>query len=136
MNDTLKNHPIWDELNRILAQIDVKSLVMEHLRSSSYKVKGYWDEDAFYDEIIFVSPLRAELVNSSIGQTQIKDQPHCWLRLQFVLIPDVSDSETDATHDDEEICELTLVLDSDGRIIDENWLIDVEPPFVIARKKP
>ena len=135
MNINLNTHPIWDEFDNILTQINVKALVMEHLTSCNYKVNGYWNENEFYEEIAFVTPLRAELVTSTLGQTQIEHHSLRWLRLQFVLKPDISASETETISDDEEIGELTLILDPFWRVVDENWLIDVESPFVIARKQ-
>ncbi|MCZ6679212.1 MAG: hypothetical protein O7E52_18435 [Candidatus Poribacteria bacterium] len=134
MNVSLNNHPVWDEFDKVLTQIDVKALAMEHLAACNYKVNGYWDEDEFYEEIAFVSPLRVELANSSVGKTQIDHHSHRWVRLQFSLKLDTSASEAEQPSDDEEIGELTLVLDSAWRIVDENWVIDVQSPFVTAKK--
>ena len=136
MNINLNNHPIWTELDRIFIQLDVKALVAEHLKSCNYKVMGYWDGDEFYEEIAFVNPLRTELESSSIGKTQIDRRGQRWIRLRFLLKADVPALETQSTGDNEEVGELNLVLDLDGKIIDENWLIDVESPFVVARKAP
>ena len=134
MDINLNNHPVWDEFDKIFTQIDVKALVKEHLESCNYKVKGYWDGDEFYEEIAFISPLRAELADCSLGKTNTDCHSHRWMRLQFVLISDTSTSDRGQANDYEEICELTLVLDADWKIIDENWLIDVESPFVVSRK--
>ena len=40
-------------------------------------------------------------------------------------------------HDgDDEIGELTLILDTNLKIIDENWSLDIESPFVVAKIQP
>ena len=36
--------------------------------------------------------------------------------------------------DDDEIGELTLVFNSKMGFIDENWIIDVDSPFIIAKR--
>jgi hypothetical protein len=38
-----------------------------------------------------------------------------------------------ADEEDGEIGELTLILDPNLKVVDENWLLDVESPFVVAR---
>jgi hypothetical protein len=134
MNIDLNTHPIWDEFDRMLTQMDTKALGMEHLAACNYTVNGYWDGDEFYEEIAFVHPLRAELANRSLDKTQIDHHSYRRIRLQFVLKSDTSSLETEPASDQEEIGELTLVLDPSWRIIDENWLINVESPFVVAKK--
>ena len=135
MNVNLNNHPIWKTFDKILRQIDTKALAMGHLESCNYKLSGYWDGDEFYEEIAFVSPLHAELTNSALGKSQIDHRSHRWMRLQFLLKPDVPPpNDGDPVSNHEEIGELTLVLDSEWRIVDENWIIDVESPFVLAKK--
>ncbi|NJS11568.1 MAG: hypothetical protein HC789_14940 [Microcoleus sp. CSU_2_2] len=37
---------------------------------------------------------------------------------------------------DDEIGELTLILDANLKVIDENWSIDLESPFVIGKIQP
>ena len=32
--------------------------------------------------------------------------------------------------------ELTLILDTNQKVVDENWLIDIESPFVVAKSQP
>jgi len=126
---TLENHPIWEAFNQILTQMDTKTLVMEHLKGCHYKLKGYWNGEEFYEELTFVNPLRAELVNSALGQIHRGDCSDRFLQLRFVLKPEI-----DSTGEDDEIGELTLVLNVNQEIVDENWLIDVESPFVMAKK--
>jgi hypothetical protein len=130
MNPNLKNHTIWNTFDTILSQIDVKSLVTEHLKCCDYKLNGYWHEDEFYEEVTFVVPLRPELTRSALGKTHVAHQNHRWIQLQFILTLDISTSEDEI----EAVGELTLILDSDQRIIDENWWIDVGSPYVIAKK--
>ena len=133
MDINLNNHPVWDEFDKIFARIDVKALVQGHLESCNYKVKGYWNGDEFYEEIAFINPLQAELADCSLGKTNTDCHSHRWMRLQFTLKPDMPASGTESISDDEEIGEFTLILDSNGNIVDENWLIDLESPFVLAR---
>jgi hypothetical protein len=53
----LKNHQVWQDLTKILEDIDINVLVREHLEVCDYKVCGYWDEqDTYYEEIILPVP--------------------------------------------------------------------------------
>ena len=36
----------------------------------------------------------------------------------------------------DEIGELTLILDPNFKVIDENWSIDLESPFIVAKIQP
>ena len=146
MKKTLETHPIWDELEAALEQIDMENLAMQHLKSCHYKLSGYWTEDEFYEEIALIGPIRAGLISMSIGKTNMKHPSYSnyWIRLQFALkhyIP-VSESQqwftskplSEANSDDNcDIGELVLVLAPNLEIIDENWFIDVESPFVVAK---
>lgn len=137
---TLTNHQIWDELAKLLAPIDINHLATQHLESCNYKIRGYWDSNnKFYEEIAFIHPICAELIGRSLGTNIINSHPTSdWIKLKFLLKADLSASENNlvSDDDDEEIGELTLILDTNHTVIDENWLIDVESPFVVAKSQP
>jgi len=137
---TLTNHKIWDELAKILAPIDINHLATQHLESCNYKIRGYWDSNnKFYEEIAFIHPICAELIGRSLGTNIINNHPTShWIKLKFLLKADLSASENNLVSDDgdEEIGELTLILDTNQKVIDENWLIDVESPFVVTKSQP
>ncbi len=51
-----------------------------------------------------------------------------------MLKADTSTSGTKTFSEDEEMGELVLILNENIEIIDENWIIDVESPFVVAKR--
>ncbi|HIE30052.1 TPA: hypothetical protein EYP66_22535 [Candidatus Poribacteria bacterium] len=130
------NHPVWNELDDALERIDIENLVMRHLESCHYKLNGYWTEYEFYEEIALIGPVRASVVSMSIGETKMKHSSHrnYWIRLQFALKHDISVSEAHHTDDNCDIGELVLILAPNLKIIDENWFIDVESPFVVVKR--
>ena len=134
-----ENHQVGDEIEKILAPIDINHLATQHLESCNYKIRGYWDNNKFYEEIALIHPICAELVSRSIGTNIINNHPTShWIKLKFLLKADLSASNNNLVSDDgdEEIGELTLILDANQTVIDENWLIDVESPFVVAKSQP
>lgn len=136
---TLTNYQIWDELAQLLAPIAQNNLIEKHLESCNYKICGYWHNNNFYEEIAFVHPICAELIGRSIGTNIINNHPSShWIKLKFLLKADLSASENNLVSDDgdDEIGELTLILDANLKVIDENWLIDLESPFIVARILP
>jgi hypothetical protein len=137
---TLTNHQIWDELAKLLAAIALNHLIEKHLESCNYKIRGYWDSNnKFYEEIAFIHPIYAELIGRSIGTNIINNHPSSdWIKLKFLLKADLSTSENNMVSDDgdDEIGELTLILDTNLKVIDENWSIDLESPFVVAKIQP
>jgi len=137
---TLTNHKIWDELAKILEPTHINHLATQHLESCNYKILGYWDSNnKFYEEIAFIHPICAELVSRSLGTNMIDNHPTShWIKLKFLLKADLSASENNLVSDDgdDEIGELTLILDTNQKVIDENWLIDLESPFVVAKSQP
>jgi hypothetical protein len=62
---TLTNHQIWDELAKLLAPIALNHLIEKHLESCNYKIRRYWDNNKFYEEIAFIHPICAELIDRS-----------------------------------------------------------------------
>lgn len=137
---TLINYQIWDELAKLLAPIDPNHLIKKHLESCNYKIRGYWDSNnKFYEEIAFIHPICAELIGRSIGTNIINNHPTSdWIKLNFLLKADRSASENNIVSDDgdDEIGELTLILDANLKVIDENWSIDLESPFIIVKSQP
>jgi hypothetical protein len=133
---TVTNHQIWDELAQLLAPIDLNHLIIKHLESCNYKICGYWESNKFYEEIAFIHPICAELIGRSIGTNIINNHPSShWIKLKFLLKADLSAGENNLVSDDgnDKIGELTLILDTNLKFIDENWSIDIESPFVIAK---
>lgn len=55
----------WDELAKILEPIHISLLATQHLESCDYKIRGYWDNNKFYEEIAFIHPICAELIDRS-----------------------------------------------------------------------
>lgn len=138
MSVNLKSQKIWEDLDKILADLDLKNLVKRHLESCNFKLRGYWDnKDKYYEEIIFVSPILAKLSSSSIGTTYTENSSSRWVKLRFLLKTDKSAEGDNGFSDDEddEIGDLILVLDENLQIVDENWIVDVESPFVVAKQK-
>ncbi|MCP2732080.1 hypothetical protein [Limnofasciculus baicalensis] len=134
---TLNDRKIWEDIDNILVSIELNHIVSRHLESCNYKIHGYWDsKNNFYEEIAISNPICTELTSRSIGTTLIDNYPTShWIQLKFLLKADLSALENDLLTDEEdgEIGELTLILDTNLKVVDENWLLDVESPFVVAR---
>ena len=123
----LKNHPVWRDLTEILENLDARRLVQEHLELCDYKVCGYWDEqDKYYEIITLPRILEAELVSSSIGFTNKKR----FLKLKFVFTVSDIDAIDKPSHNPPRIGELLLVYDENLGFVDENWLLDINSPFL------
>ncbi|MBE9120963.1 hypothetical protein IQ269_09060 [Tychonema sp. LEGE 07199] len=136
---TSTNRQIWDELAQLLAPIALNHLIEKHLESCNYKIRGYWDDNKFYEEIALIQPIYAELIGRSIGTNIINNHPTShWIKLKFLLKADLSAVENNLVSDDgdDEIGELTLILDPNLQVTDENWSIDLESPFVVAKIHP
>ena len=134
MKVDLNNRPIWKYFEEMLALIDIKAMVREHLEDCHYKISGYWDENEYYEEIAFVGYPNAELVSSSLGITVGENDNSHWIKLKFLLKAETSvDSDKPVSDVEKRIGELTLIFDSNLEFIDENWLIDVKSPFVVAK---
>ncbi|MCC5608722.1 hypothetical protein LC612_18480 [Nostoc sp. CHAB 5834] len=123
----LKNHPVWRDLTEILENLDAHRLVQEHLELCDYKVCGYWDEqDKYYEIINLPRILETELVSSSIGFTYKKR----FLKLKFVFTVSGIDAIAQSIHNAQRIGELLLVYDENLEFVDENWLLDINSPFL------
>lgn len=120
----LKDRSIWNNLSQLLPEIECCEIAQQHLESCSQKIRGYWDsKNYFYEEIAFVNFPVVELVSRAIGIDRVEEQIIPWIKLNFWLKVD---------GDDDEIGELTLILDPNLKVVDENWSVDVESPFVVA----
>lgn len=140
MTFSLKNHSIWQDFAVILDKIDPNALVMEHLEACNYKVMGYYDEDDYYEEVELITPIEAKLISSTLGFKNQETDAGCWVTLNFSLKASTSahkeqSFDNDTKDEIEEIGELTLIFDSNMNFIDENWVIYIESPFIVAKKE-
>jgi hypothetical protein len=140
MTFNLKNHSIWQDFAVILDTIDPNGLAMEHLEACNYKVMGYYHEDDYYEQVELITPIEVKLVSSTLGLKNQETDTRCWITLNFLLkavtSPYKQQSPDDDTEDKtEEIGELKLIFDSNMNFIDENWVIYIESPFVVAKKE-
>jgi hypothetical protein len=135
MKVDLNNRQIWKYFEEMLALIDIKAMVREHLEDCHYKISGYWDENEYYEEIAFVGSPNAELVSSSLGITVGENDNSHWIKFKFLLKADSSVNLDKPVSDVEKrIGEFTLIFDSNLEFIDENWQINVKSPFVVAKR--
>ncbi len=121
---SLETHPIWDEFDGLLTQIDAESLAREHLEECQYQIEGYWDDDQFYERIQLSHSLDLTLESSSLSTTTNGHKKDCFVKLNFLL-----------GQDNQEFGKLGLIFNSKMEFIDENWSIDVDSPFVVAKCK-
>lgn len=126
----LKNHPVWQDLSEIINSIDVNALVIEHLELCDRKIAGYWDEsDNFYEKIILPRTLSAELISSAIAFYGEKRR----IQLKFRL--KVGGQSPEETPDSTPIGELMLSYDENLEFVDENWQIDLNSPWIEAKRE-
>ena len=133
MTSTLKNHPIWQTLSQTLKQLDPNQIAIQHLQACHAQINGYWDEEEFHEVISFTQLPYPKLMSSSWEIfPDSTENPH-WLQLKFPLIINLS-TDSDSSQDAAQttIGELILVLDENLEVVDENWLIDVHSPYVLA----
>jgi hypothetical protein len=108
-----------------MENLDVNTLIKEHLEECDYKICGYWDEqDKYYEEITLPRSLEAELISSSASVTNKEHLLQIKLLLKVVKNHDVD------AQDIEKVGELTLVYNDNLEFIDENWLLDIESLFL------
>jgi len=123
MATTFKAHPVWQNLSQALTQIDPDQIARKHLQDCQFEIHGYWDEtDRPYETIRFKQPPEPQLVSSSLGVTPSQSGKSHWLQLRYAL--KILPSAT--------VGELLLILNDSLEVIDENWLIDVQSPYVAA----
>ncbi|NER92954.1 MAG: hypothetical protein F6J86_03735 [Symploca sp. SIO1B1] len=133
MTITLKNNPIWYNLSQTLEQIDANQIAEQHLQACNAQINGYWDEDEFYEVISFSQLPHAELTSGSwvISPNNTKNQ--YWLQLKFALTINLPvDSDSLHGHSSTTIGDLILILDENIEVVDENWLININSPYIIA----
>lgn len=111
------------EFDGLLTQIDAESLAREHLATCQYRLEGYWDDDEFYDQIILNPLLDVALESSALKAIANGYQTAYLINLNFIL-----------SQNDEAIGELSLIFNSKMEFIDENWSIDVDSSFVVAKR--
>ena len=152
MNVKVETHPVWDELAKLVTQIDAESLARQHLAKGPNKLRGYWDGDEHYEEIIFTSPLRSELITLSLQTPTNGHDTSRHLTMTFLL---KGDTGADKAHhvsssipsseergvrtsldddDDDEVGELMLTFNQNMTLVDENWLLDLDSPHICAQK--
>ena len=135
MTTTLKNHPIWQNLSQTLQQLDPDQIATQHLQTCKAQINGYWDEDDFYEVIAFTQMPAPQMVSSSLGISPVGTNNEHWLQLKFALaISHAVDSEQVHRDAQTTLGELILILDENLEIVDENWLIDVDSPYVLATR--
>lgn len=126
------SNPIWDELDKLTTKIDTEALVKEHLKACRLMIRGYWHGDERYEEIRFISLPRPELVSISL-RTTVDESKSRSINMTFLLKGDTS--SLNIPHDeDDEFGELSIVVNENLEFVDENWLIDVDSPFVVAKR--
>ena len=126
---------IWENLEK-LSITSLEFIAMEHLQCSNFKIFGYWDEnDNLYDEITLKQPLYVDLASYSVGKNLQANPQEYWIKLKFLLIPDVEISAESEKYfiEDNMIGEMTLILDANFKFIDEIWSIDINSPFIITQ---
>ena len=76
-----------------------------------------------------------ELISSFFGIIVGKpNNSHC-IKLNFLLLADsFADSGKPMSDVKKRIGELILIFDENLEFVDENWLIDVKSPFVVAKR--
>jgi hypothetical protein len=99
-------------------------IAAQHLQACNVQINGYWDEDEFYEVIRFTQLPNPVLIDSSLGVTSGNPESDRWLQLRFRLTLDRPINPV--------LGELILILDETLEVIDENWLIDVHSPYVLA----
>lgn len=131
---TLKEHSIWHSVTQTLEQINPDQIANDHLQACHDEIQGYWDEDdQFYKTIRFTQRPTPKLISKSLGLTSQDAGNVNWLQLKYSLTILLSTDES-TFHPSSVITvgELSLILDDTLEVIDENWLIDINSPYVLA----
>ena len=76
-----------------------------------------------YESIRFTTAPQPELISRSLGMNS--SAASRWLQLKYELM--IADSGSKVS-----IGELLLVLNEDLEVVDENWVIDLRSPYVVA----
>ena len=131
----LNNNPIWNYCHKMLEEIDANELLKKYLEKSNYQVQGYSERDCSYQNITFITKLKAKLISATLGYTREQDKNHQWVKFNFLLKAEPQGylSSKKMEEDKKEIGEVTLIFNENLEFIEENWLIDVDSPFVLAQ---
>ena len=126
-------NPTWAKLEK-LSIASLESIGREHLQYSNFTIFGYWNErDNFYEKVILKQPLSVELSSYPLGKNLQENSAEYWIELKYVLKNNLSvESETKISPDNQ-IGEMTLILDANFNFIDENWSLDIDSPFITAK---
>lgn len=123
MATTLKAHSIWRNVAETVASIDPIAIATQHLQNCHDEIQGYWDDaDEFHEMIRFSQTPIPELISSSLGVQSSHDRDIPWLNLRYALKSGGNENA---------IGELTLILNDNLEIIDENWLLNLNSPHVM-----
>ena len=134
MTTTLKENPIWHNFTQTLEQINPNQIASQHLQACQAKINGYWDEDnKFYETIRFIQLPTPKLISSSFGITPRETGNTHWLQLKYSLtIPSLTELATARPTSETTLGELSLILDDSLEVVDENWLINIRSPYILA----
>jgi hypothetical protein len=132
MTSTLKDNPIWQSLGQTLQQVNPQKIVAQHLQNFNAQISGYWDDDTYYETVFFNAPLHAHLASSSwvVAPGSSKIDHHLQLKFDLSVIPNDDPALPDS--DINIVGDLTLILDDNLEVIDENWLVNLASPYIIA----
>jgi hypothetical protein len=122
----------YTDLAQAPQQLEPNQIAIQHLQLCNYQINGYWDEDEFYEVVTFTQKLEPELISSSLGISPVSKENAHWLNLKFSLT--VNHDLIDLVLQHEALGELTLILDENLKVVDENWLIDLNSPYVLAQQ--
>jgi hypothetical protein len=115
----------------------IKQIAVQHLQACNAQINGYWDEDEFYEVISFTQFPHPELTSSSWELLPNSTGNTHSLQLKFALtINPPSDSDPSPSTTKTTIGDLILILDENLEVVDENWLIDVNSPYILTRVEP
>ena len=89
----------------------------------------------FIRKLLFKTPLYPELVSATLGYTSEDEENNKWIKLTFSLQAEPRLSVKESVIDHKEVAELTLIVDENLEFIDENWFIDVDSDFVVAKRE-
>jgi hypothetical protein len=124
----LGTQTIWDQGIEALKEIDAISLAQEHLQSCNHCLQGYWHQDQFYRTLVLPKSTVIQLTSQTFLVTMETHHTYKRIKLEFVLKPDPRDWQDLEEPDD--LGELSLIYDEDLNFVDENWMIDLDSPFV------
>jgi hypothetical protein len=102
------NKTMWIELENFIQNPDFVNLAENHLQSSNYTVKGYYDLHGNYYEIIEIPQCTIMFRGIKVSYQNTNHRLLEYTLYQDTLI----------------LGELTLVYDKQGNFIDENWELE------------